>query len=126
MKGRTKKEQIKRLKAHNPDMAAAEIADKVNCSADWVYETWEPDAGPDDYPEPGTGQPDRETESEPSADLSDIEPEDDDSDDETHPLADMVISDDWDEYECGECGSAVEYLDDECSDCGEGLAWWKA
>lgn len=27
------------------------------------------------------------------------------------------------EYECGECGGAVEYLTNECPNCGERLAW---
>ena len=28
-------------------------------------------------------------------------------------------------YQCGECGSAVEYLDKNCSECGQRLMWSK-
>jgi hypothetical protein len=39
-------------------------------------------------------------------------------------LEELVIGDEWDEYECGECEATVEYLQDECDECGAELAWW--
>lgn len=134
MNGPTKKEQIRRLKAHNADMPASEIADKLNCSRDWVYEVWDPDADPADYPEPGVGEPDPAGTGEVtdgSADLGAGDLHDAATDaagegDGSNPLADLVIDDEWDSYECGDCGAEVEYLADSCGDCGEGLEWWAA
>ena len=133
MNGLTKKDQIRSLKAHNPGMEAGKIAEELNCSRDYVYEVWEPDADPAEYPEPGTAR----TGSIEDTDMTDgsagIEP-DDLADaaadaaadgDTDNPLADLVIDDEWEEYECGECGAEVEYLDDECAECGNGLAWWR-
>jgi hypothetical protein len=131
MNGPTKKEQIRRLKAHNADMSAAQIADELNCSRDWVYEVWEPGADPSDYPEPGVGTPDAEgtgSVADGSAGIEAAELHDAATDaadaDESNPLADLVIDDDWEEYECGNCGAEVNYLQDECDECGEGLEWW--
>lgn len=36
-------------------------------------------------------------------------------------LADKKEDDD--EYTCGECGSSVEYMDENCSSCGAGFNW---
>jgi len=48
-----------------------------------------------------------------------------DLDMDENPLADLLIEDEYDEYEC-ECGAPLEYLQDECSECGAEPAWWKA
>jgi hypothetical protein len=57
-------------------------------------------------------------------DITDMDPETDGETDESDPLADLVIQDEYESYECGECGAELEYLENECPKCGVEPAWW--
>lgn len=98
-------------------MTSAEIAEEVDTSPQYVREVW--NDGPD-------GDAEDVDAGDPLDGLGDAATGAADEADDDDPLSELVVADDWDEYECGNCGAAVEYLQDSCDDCGEPLAWWDA
>lgn len=125
----TKAEQIRELKRNNPDLTSGEIADEVDTTPQYVRNVWG-DVTPNDEATSDGDDPDDDQlpERDGGADLGDLR--DDASDpggadvNPDGPLGDLIISDEWEEYECSECEASVEYLQDECGECGERLAWW--
>lgn len=122
----TKADRIRELKQNDPSLTSREIADEVDSSPGYVREVWnersdaepEPEATPDDDLPESDGDADLDGLRDDGADPggADVNPD--------GPLGDLIISDEWDEYECSECEATVEYLQDECDACGEKLAWW--
>lgn len=87
---------------------------------DWDPETWERN------PQGSNGTTDGGSDgSDPRADHGGTTVDVDGPDEASQDLADLVVDDhraDAREYECGECGADVPYLQD-CEECGEELAW---
>lgn len=127
----TKADKIREMKRENPSITSTAIADELDTSPGYVREVWQDDAGGDVEASDDTTPDDAGDELGDDAsggDLSglgeepadpggaDVEPD--------GPLGDLIISDEWDEYECSECEAEVEYLQETCGECGETLAWW--
>jgi len=120
----TYKEEIRELLADNPGLSGTQIAEEVGCSRQYACEVKRdlPTGDDDD-------DADKLGESDTTADLSDLDGGGGNVEDGEHDLEELeelVIADEWDEYECGECDATVEYLQDQCDECGNELAWWDA
>lgn len=113
----TKKKRIRELHQENPSMTSADIAEEVDTSPQYVREVW------NDSPDGGGEEVDA---GDPLDGLNQAHADAAAEGEDTNPLSELVVADDWGAYECGECGAEVEYLQDECGDCGEPLAWWDA
>lgn len=109
-----KRKQIQQLKRENPDMTSGEIAEELGTNASYVRRVWK-DADTDAPP-----RKNRDRDQNPIDDLGSM-PEDDPVED---ALAELVIEDKYDSYECGECGAEIEYLQAECDECETEPAWW--
>lgn len=119
------------------NVSAGEVAETVGCSKDTVYRHWTEvpeliDGDGDDEPVDRTT--DRETdEAGPHGDgdgdgdgdleQGDLESEGDDDPEDSD--GDDLEPDDEPakEYECGNCGSTLEYLQKHCDDCGQKPVW---
>lgn len=113
-----KRKRIQQLKRENPEMSSPEIAEEVGSSASYVRQVW--NDVDDDAPPASRRDRDRDPIDELGDDRGD-ELEDDPVED---ALADLVIDDKYDSYECGECEAELEYLEPECPECGTEPAWW--
>lgn len=117
----SKKESI----LNRPDDPAAEVAADLDTSVNYVHKVRSQNRTqghtaaeremPTDTPpvEQNAPQEPQEPQEPPESD-----PVDD-------PLADLLIEDTHDEYECGDCEATVEYLQESCDNCGKDLMWFK-
>jgi len=124
----TKAERIRELKRDDPSLTSTAIADELDTSPGYVREVW--NAEGDDADDDGDRDlgDDQLGDEESGGDLAGLRDDGDDAGgadvDPDGPLGDLIISDEWDEYECSECEAEVEYLQETCDNCGETLAWW--
>lgn len=100
------------------DTAAAVIADELDTSENYVHKVRSKARAA------GESGPSNEPDERPLAELDGESGESGPSEAGESPLEDLVIEDSHDEYECGECGATVEYLQDTCTECETELAWW--
>ena len=117
------------MKRENPSITSTAIADELDTSPGYVREVWNEPVDPDrETSTLGEEPSDEAADEESGGDLAGLGDEPDDPGgadvDPDGPLGDLVISDEWDEYECSECEAEVEYLQETCGNCGETLAWW--
>lgn len=123
----TKADKIRELKRNDPSLTSTEIAERVNSSPGYVRDVWKESSDNVDNGDDELGElPERDD----GTALDELRNDDDDGGganvDPDGPLGELIISDDWDEYECSECGASVEYLQETCDKCDEALAWWDA
>lgn len=113
-----KRKRIQEEIQENPELTSREIAEKVGASAGYVRTVW----NDDDASNPPMSSRDRDRD--PIDDLGDGRGDELEDDPVEDALADLVIDDKYDSYECGECEAELEYLEPECPECGTEPAWW--
>lgn len=111
-----------RIIGFDRSVPASEVADELDTTESYVYKV-RSNARRTDPPERDPVQTDETGAETDSFDFDTPETETTETGAES-PLADLVIEDSYDEYECGECQATVEYLEDECPSCSVELAWW--
>lgn len=119
--GKTKKERIREAYRDDPEVSSTVLAERFDTDASYVRRVKPDDlhADPDDDADDGTADA-----------LEGLAPDDDPADgeepDDENPMESLVIDDEHDEYDCSGCDATVEYLQEECHECGASLAWWAA
>jgi len=111
-----KRTKIQQLKRENPEMSSTEIAEEVGSSAGYVRQVWNDD---DASAEPSSRDRDRGDDP-----IDELRGEPGDVDPVDEALSELVIDDEYDEYECDECGGTLEYLEPVCPECESEPAWW--
>lgn len=125
--GDSKKAQIAEYYHENPEASSTVIADEFDTTPGYARrcKPEELRGNTQNAPARDIAREQKESDESEGTVLAGLDGEPDDEPDEPdeNPLASLVIEDTHDEYECADCGAAVEYLDGSCSACGEELVW---
>jgi hypothetical protein len=117
----SKKARMKSYWEDNPTATSTEVAEEFDTNPAYARRCKPSDLRGNTQQSPAR---DLRTDGADSAsELADSELSSESEPDSENPLSELVIEDTHDSYVCSDCEREVEYLADECGNCGESLVW---